>query len=203
LKFLLAFTRAGFDSQLTLNCLGLLLRGKGLLAVELRPIQSSLRFFFTSKKARVLERGCIRSKKGAICLIFEGDMPPKKYTPKSGAVNGTINGILLSRSNANENVHEKHLLWGLIFLNAYAPNEEIHCAIVGFPTRKEFRQKAWHIIVGIIAALKDGVIQLENRFVNAPDSKGIPFLTAFNQAIAPLTAHEKGVHFGEHISLKN
>jgi hypothetical protein len=65
--------------------------------VEVRPIQSNLRFFFTDKKARVLERGsCILSKRGAICPIFEGDMPPKKYTPKSGAVNGTITGILLN-----------------------------------------------------------------------------------------------------------
>jgi hypothetical protein len=59
------------------------------------PIQSNLLFFFTNKKARLLERGCILSKKGAICPIFEGDMPPKKYNPKSGAVNGTITGILL------------------------------------------------------------------------------------------------------------
>jgi hypothetical protein len=68
------------------------------------------------------------------------------------------------------------LLWGLIFLKVYAPNEEIHCAIVGFPTRKEFRQKAWHI-VEIIADLKEGLIRLENRLENAPNKKGIPFLT--------------------------
>jgi hypothetical protein len=43
--FLLAFTQAGFDSQLTLNCLGLLFRGKGLLAAEVWPIQSNLRLF--------------------------------------------------------------------------------------------------------------------------------------------------------------
>jgi hypothetical protein len=44
-KKFLAFTRAGFNSQLTLNCLGLLFRGKGLLAVRVRPIQSSFRSF--------------------------------------------------------------------------------------------------------------------------------------------------------------
>ena len=83
----------------------------------------------------------------------------------------------LIRSNVNEDVHEKHLLWGLIFLKVYAPNEEVHCAIVGFPTRKEFRQKAWHM-VEIIADLKDGLIRLENRFINAPNDKnGIPFMT--------------------------
>jgi hypothetical protein len=35
-----------------------------------------------NKKTRVFERACIVAKKGAICPIFEGDMPPKKYTPK-------------------------------------------------------------------------------------------------------------------------
>jgi hypothetical protein len=50
--------------------------------VEVRPIQSSLRFFLLSKKTRVFERACIVAKKGAICPIFEGDMPPIKYTPK-------------------------------------------------------------------------------------------------------------------------
>jgi hypothetical protein len=35
------------------------------------------------------------AKKGAICPIFEGDMPPKKCTPKIGANIGAITGILL------------------------------------------------------------------------------------------------------------
>jgi hypothetical protein len=82
----------------------------------------------------------------------------------------------LIKSNVNDDVHEKHLLWGLTFVKAYAPNEELHCAIIGFPTRKEFRQKAWHI-VEIIADLKDGLIRLENRSKSAPSNKkGIPFL---------------------------
>jgi hypothetical protein len=42
-----------------------------------------------------LERACTLSQDGAIGPIFEGDMPPKKMTPKSGAVNSTITGILL------------------------------------------------------------------------------------------------------------
>jgi hypothetical protein len=82
----------------------------------------------------------------------------------------------LIRSNVNDDVEEKHLLWGLVFLKVYAKNEEIHCALVGFPTRKEFRQKAWHI-VEILADLKDGIIRLENRFVNAPNRNGIPYMT--------------------------
>jgi hypothetical protein len=56
-----------------------------------RPIQSNLCFFSTNKNERVLERGCIVSKKGAIGPIFEGDMPLyKKMTPFAGAVNGTL-----------------------------------------------------------------------------------------------------------------
>jgi hypothetical protein len=50
--------------------------------VEVRPIQSNLYFFLLNKKTRVFERACIVAKKGALCPIFEGDMPPKKYTPK-------------------------------------------------------------------------------------------------------------------------
>jgi hypothetical protein len=56
-----AITRAGFDSQLTLNSLGLLLRGKGLLAVKLHPIQRNLLFFLLNKKAHVFERACTPS----------------------------------------------------------------------------------------------------------------------------------------------
>jgi hypothetical protein len=35
------------------------------------------------------------AKKGAICPIFEGDMPPKKYTTKYNAASGIIAGELL------------------------------------------------------------------------------------------------------------
>jgi hypothetical protein len=67
---------AGFDSQLKLNCLGQYYKPKGLLAVEVRPIQSNLCLFSLNKKAHVFERACIVAKKGAKGPIFEGDMPP-------------------------------------------------------------------------------------------------------------------------------
>jgi hypothetical protein len=70
------FAPLGFDSQLTLHCLGLLFRGNGLLAVKVRPIQSSSCLLSLDKKKRVLERACIVAKKGAKGPIFEGDMPP-------------------------------------------------------------------------------------------------------------------------------
>jgi hypothetical protein len=63
---------AGFDSQLKINCLGQYYKAKGLLAVKVRPIQSSFRSFLPSKKARALEKGCIVAKKGAKGPIFEG-----------------------------------------------------------------------------------------------------------------------------------
>jgi hypothetical protein len=47
-------------------------------------------------KTRAFERACIVAKKGAICPIFEGDMPPKKRTPKYNAANGIIAGELLT-----------------------------------------------------------------------------------------------------------
>jgi hypothetical protein len=75
LKFLLAFTRAGVDSLLTLNSLGLLLRGKGLLAVKVRPIQSSFRSFSLRKKTCAFERTCgeVRVEQRADIEIYHWD----------------------------------------------------------------------------------------------------------------------------------
>jgi hypothetical protein len=72
---------AGFDSQLKLNCLGQYYKAKGLLAVKVRPIQSSFRSFSFSKKTRVLERACIVAKKEAKGPIVEGNMLPQKMYP--------------------------------------------------------------------------------------------------------------------------
>jgi hypothetical protein len=69
-----------------------------------------------------------------------------------------------------EKTNRKHLLWGLLFLKVYS-TEEVHCAIVGHPTKKEFRQKSWHI-VEMIAGLKESVIILDNRFINSPTLRG-------------------------------
>jgi hypothetical protein len=69
-----------------------------------------------------------------------------------------------------EKTDRKHLLWGLLFLKVYS-TEEVHCAIVGHPTKKEFRQKSWHI-VEMIAGLKESVIILDNRFINSPTLRG-------------------------------
>jgi hypothetical protein len=55
-----------------------------------RPIQSNHRSFQCNKKARAFEKAYALSQEGAIGPIFEGDMPRKKMTPKSGAVSGTI-----------------------------------------------------------------------------------------------------------------
>jgi hypothetical protein len=71
-----------------------------------------------------------------------------------------------------EKTNRKHLLWGLLFLKLYS-TEEVHCAIVGHPTKKEFRQKSWQI-VEMIAGLKDTIILLENRLINSPTVLGRP-----------------------------
>ena len=60
-----------------------------------------------------------------------------------------------------------HILWGLIFLKVYAPNEEVHCGLVGWPTKQQFREISWHI-VKILADQKSKIIKLKNRFKNAP-----------------------------------
>jgi hypothetical protein len=66
--------------------------------------------------------------------------------------------------------YRKHLLWGLLFLKIYS-TEEAHCAIVGHPTKKEFREKSWHI-VEMIAGLKETIILLDNRLINSPKNVG-------------------------------
>jgi hypothetical protein len=47
-------------------------------------------------KAHIFELACPLYQEGAITPIFEGDMPPPKKTPKSGANIGPIAGVLLS-----------------------------------------------------------------------------------------------------------
>jgi hypothetical protein len=75
---LLAFTRAGVDSQLTPRIFKLFFSDFQLLpqfAVEVRPIQTIREYFQPDKMARAFEIGCIVAKKGAKGPIFEGDMP--------------------------------------------------------------------------------------------------------------------------------
>lgn len=89
----------------------------------------------------------------------------------------------LIKASVDDNIDQSHLLWGLVFLKVYAPNEETHCSIVGWPTKKEFREKSWHIVKNL-ADQKSKVIKLKNRFKNAPsNNKGkglrkIPLMTA-------------------------
>ena len=45
----------------------------------------------------------------------------------------------------DEHVQPKHLLWGLVFLKVCS-TEEVHCRIVGWPSAKTFREKAWHVV---------------------------------------------------------
>lgn len=57
----------------------------------------------------------------------------------------------------------KHLLWSLLFLKLYS-TEEVHCALVGWPTRKTFRKWSWFFLSQIDSVLYVDVIRLENRF---------------------------------------
>ena len=56
----------------------------------------------------------------------------------------------------------KHLLWALVFLKVYS-TEEIHCSIVGWPSRKTFLKWSWYFVERI-SALKDELIRLDDRF---------------------------------------
>jgi hypothetical protein len=50
-------------------------------------------------KSHIFERACPLYQEGALTPIFEGDTPPKKKTPKSGANIGAIAGVLLKELN--------------------------------------------------------------------------------------------------------
>ena len=61
-----------------------------------------------------------------------------------------------------EGVQHKYLLYALVFLKVYS-TEEVHCAIVDWPSTKCFRKWSW-FFVNKIAELKNDVIKLVNRF---------------------------------------
>ncbi|OEU05889.1 hypothetical protein FRACYDRAFT_257598 [Fragilariopsis cylindrus CCMP1102] len=81
------------------------------------------------------------------------------------------------QNHIDEDVFRKHLLYGLLFMKVYS-TEEVHCAIVGWPSVKTFREKAWHI-VECIAELKPKLILIENRFINAPPETRVGFKRSF------------------------
>ena len=66
-----------------------------------------------------------------------------------------------------DDVERYQILGALISLKVYAPNEEARCGLVGWPTKQQFREIAWHI-VEILADQKSKVVKLKNRFKNAP-----------------------------------
>ena len=56
----------------------------------------------------------------------------------------------------------KHLLWALVLLKVYQ-SDEVHCALVGWPSVPTYRKWAWYFIERI-NDLKDNIIKIENRF---------------------------------------
>ena len=61
-----------------------------------------------------------------------------------------------------EGAEPKHLLWALVLLKVYQ-SDEVHCALVGWPSAPTFRKWAWYFVERI-AILIDGIIILANRF---------------------------------------
>ena len=72
------------------------------------------------------------------------------------------NKIIANNGQIESGGKPKHLLWALVHLKVYS-TEEIHCAIVGWPSTKSFSKWAWYSVQRI-AELKDDVISLDNRF---------------------------------------
>ena len=112
---------------------------------------------------------------------WSSDDKEERFISLFGAQPDVIAGLWeLIKNDVDKDVELKHLLWALIFLKIYAPNEEAHCAMVGWPTKQLFREKVWHILKHI-ASKKAKLIKLKNRHVNAPkNNKGFtkrPLLT--------------------------
>ena len=61
----------------------------------------------------------------------------------------------------------KHLLWALVLLKVYQ-SDEVHCALVGWPSVPTFRKWAWYFIERI-NDLKDNIIKVEYRFNDLDD----------------------------------
>jgi hypothetical protein len=78
-----------------LNCLGQYYQGYRYIRVSVKHIQTIREYFQPNNKARAFERRCIVAKKGAICPIFDGNMPLKKRTPFSCRRYAALAGVLL------------------------------------------------------------------------------------------------------------
>ena len=59
-------------------------------------------------------------------------------------------------------VEQKILLYKLVFLKVYAPNEEAHCSIVDWPCKRTFRKWSWYFIEQIFL-LQGDVIDLKKQ----------------------------------------
>jgi hypothetical protein len=83
---LLAFTRAGADSQLLPHIFQLFVSiikyGRLITGGAYDDTKQPSLILTLNKKTRVIEKGCIVAKKGTICPIFEGETPLLKKDPK-------------------------------------------------------------------------------------------------------------------------
>jgi hypothetical protein len=87
--------QAGFDSQLTLNCSFPIFNYCPGSQWRCSPYKATFASFNLIRRYVPLKELVSWLKKGAICPIFEGDMPPKKRTSKYNAASGIIAGELL------------------------------------------------------------------------------------------------------------
>ena len=70
--------------------------------------------------------------------------------------------LIQAHGGLDKDAKPKHLLWALVFLKVYS-TEELHCAIVGWPSKKTFEKWSWYFVKRI-SDLKDDLISLGNRF---------------------------------------
>ena len=92
----------------------------------------------------------------------------RKFRSIFGASSGVVADIWnrIVEKNAGDfdqpGAEPKHLLWALVFLKCYS-TEEIHCALVGWPSTNTFRKWSWYFVKKI-KDLKYDVIKLSKRF---------------------------------------
>ena len=112
--------------------------------------------------------------KETLCFPAKRRWEPRDKDARFRSIFGASSEVVAdiwNRIEAKENLERgadiDHLLWALVFLKVYS-TEEVHCAIVGWPSTKTFRKWSWYFVEKI-AGLKDGIIKLEYRFKGLPN----------------------------------
>ena len=115
--------------------------------------------------------------------------------------------IILDINDDNEpsikdmGITHKHLLYALVFLKVYRPNEMVHFALVCFPEEKIFCNFSCYF-VNKIAWLQNDTIELVNCFEGQEDLESIRNNCMMSIDCLDCMRYEPGGYFGTQMYLK-